>query len=109
MTATQSGVARRIEYPWRRTGLLFAVVFVISEPSEGDSADNARACVIDESLTKDARDVIIPRDTQTLPKVWSIHDLVLSETAEIKVVCFTAPVARAFTAGGWRAETDTCL
>src|SRR4030095_573001 len=44
-----------------------------SEPPEGDSADIARAFVIDELLAKDARFVIIPRDTDKLPKVWSIH------------------------------------
>ena len=43
-----------------------------SSPPEDNSADMARAFVIDELVAKDARVVIIPRDTNKRPKVWSI-------------------------------------
>src|SRR4030095_16564387 len=45
------------------------------KPAEGNRADSERTFVIDELVTKDARVVIIPRDADKLPKVWSIHDL----------------------------------
>jgi hypothetical protein len=46
-----------------------------SSPSEGVSRDVSRTFVIDELVANDARLVIIPRDADKPPKVWSIHDL----------------------------------
>ena len=61
-----------------------------SSPPEGDSADMARAFVIDELVAKDARVVIIPRDTNKVPKVWSIHDLRMQSVSLDRPMPFTA-------------------
>ena len=66
-----------------------------AEPPEGDSADIARAFVIDELLAKNARFVIIPRDTDKLPKVWSIHDLQMQSVSLDQPMPFTASLANA--------------
>ena len=70
-----------------------------SEPPEGDSADIARAFVIDELLAKDARFVIIPRDTDKLPKVWSIHDLRMQSVSLDRPMPFTASLENAVPPG----------
>ena len=46
-----------------------------SSTSEGVDRDVSRTFVIDELVANDARLVIIPRDSDKPPKVWSIHDL----------------------------------
>ena len=70
-----------------------------SEPPEGDSRDMARAFVIDELLAKDARVVIIPRDTDKLPKVWSIHDLRMQSVSLDRPMPFTASLENAVPPG----------
>ena len=69
-----------------------------SEPPEGD-AGIARAFVIDELLAKDARFVIIPRDTDKLPKVWSIHDLRMQSVSLDRPMPFTASLENAVPPG----------
>ena len=59
-------------------------------PAEGNRADSARAFVIDEMVAKDARVVIIPRDTDKLPKVWSIHDLRMQSVSLDRPMPFSA-------------------
>jgi hypothetical protein len=68
-----------------------------SEPR--DSADMARAFVIDELLAKDARFVIIPRDADKLPKVWSIHDLRMQSVSLDRPMPFTASLENAVPPG----------
>ena len=70
-----------------------------SEPPEGDSANIARAFVIDELLAKDARFVIIPRNTDKLPKVWSIHDLRMQSVSLDRPMPFTASLENAVPPG----------
>ena len=89
-----------------------------SELPEGDSVDIARTFVIDELLAKDARMVIIPRDTDKLPKVWSIHDLRMQSVFLDRPMPFAASLENAVppgTADGgqdadaadvWRSEAD---
>ncbi len=66
---------------------------------DGDSAGFARALVIDELVAKDARVVIIPRDTDKLPKVWSIHDLRMQAVSLDRPMPFTASVENAVPPG----------
>src|SRR6186997_743946 len=70
-----------------------------AEPPEGDSADIARTFVIDELLAKNARFVIIPRDTDKLPKVWSIHDLQMQSVSLDRPMPFTASLENAVPPG----------
>jgi hypothetical protein len=70
-----------------------------SSPTEGRSAETARGFVIDELIAKDARVVIIPRDTDKRPKVWSIHDLRMQSVSLDRPMPFTAALENAVPPG----------
>ena len=81
--------------------------------SEGDSSNMARTFVIDELVANDARLVIIPRDSDKRPKVWSIHDLRMQVLSLDGAMPFSASLANAVPPGAietsglfgpWRSE-----
>ena len=67
--------------------------------SEGDSRDVGGTFVIDELVAHDARLVIIPRDSDKRPKVWSIHDLRMEAVSIDKPMAFSASLENAVPPG----------
>ena len=70
-----------------------------SSTSEGDSHDVGGTFVIDELVANDARLVIIPRDSDKPPKVWSIHDLRMRTLALDRPMAFEASLENAVPPG----------
>jgi hypothetical protein len=67
--------------------------------SEDDSRSVGRTFVIDELVANDARLVVIPRDSDKTPKVWSIHDLRMKELSIDRPMAFTASLQNAVPPG----------
>ena len=70
-----------------------------SSTSADDSRDVGSTFVIDELIAHDARLVIIPRDADKRPKVWSIHDLRMKALSIDKPMAFSASLENAVPPG----------
>ena len=70
-----------------------------SSTSEGDSRDVGSVFVVDEVIAHDARLVIIPRDSDKAPKVWSIADLRMEAVSIDKPMAFSASLQNAVPPG----------
>ena len=70
-----------------------------SPTSGSDSRDVGRTFVVDEMIAHDARLVIIPRDSDKPPKVWSIHDLRMGALSLDKPMTFSAALENAVPPG----------
>src|SRR4030095_5248465 len=71
----------------------------ISSISESDGPDLGSTFVIDELVASDARLVIIPRDSDKRPKVWSIHDLRMQAVSLDRPMAFSASLENAVPPG----------
>ena len=70
-----------------------------SSTFEGESRGVGRVFVVDELIAHDARLVIIPRDSDKAPKVWSIHDLRMEAVSIDKPMAFSASLENAVPPG----------
>ena len=70
-----------------------------SSTFEGESREVGRVFVVDELIAHDARLVIIPRDSDKAPKVWSIHDLRMEAVSIDKPMAFSASLENAVPPG----------
>lgn len=70
-----------------------------SSTPEGDRSDAGRTFVVDELIAHDASLVIIPRDSDKPPKVWSIHDLRMAAVSIDKPMAFSAALENAVPPG----------
>jgi hypothetical protein len=67
--------------------------------ADGASRDTARTFVVDELVANEARLVIIPRDSDKRPKVWSIHDLRMQAVSLDRPMPFSASLENAVPPG----------
>src|SRR4030095_14330854 len=71
-----------------------------ASPTPGsDSRDGGRTFVVDAMIAHDPRLVIIPRDSDKPPKVWSIHDLRMGALSLDKPMTFSAALENAVPPG----------
>jgi hypothetical protein len=71
----------------------------VSSTSGSDGPDAGGSFVIDELVANNARLVIIPRDSDKPPKVWSIHDLRMEAVSVDRPMAFSASLENAVPPG----------